>query len=257
MDVIEPPAWLVTHPPARSQYRHPRRGEPSGVVAVHTAENTPDYVAFDGGAEAVANFIRNRDTPGSYCDLVDSDSCMHLVRYMDEAFHDGTGTNSHSYGLSVATRADVWPLAPQAWRDGAIEQAAQAAARYASWLHARSGIVIPGERINAAQARVRRPGFVTHAELDPTRRSDPGQHFPWDQFLARYTDIMEDDMPIDYEALAEAMRPVVRDEIDASLVSRGLTAGTDTKKGGAVGELRRNLRRDMVADGVPEAEIEK
>lgn len=256
MTEVEPEAWLVTHPPARSQYRHPRRAEPSGVIAMHTAENTPDTVAFDGGAEAVANFIRNRDTPGSYCDLVDSDSCMHLVRYMDEAFHDGTGTNPHSYGLSIATRADVWPLAPQAWRDGAIEQAAQAAGRYARWLHDRSGIVIPPGRITADQARARTPGFVTHAALDPTRRSDPGRDFPWDQFLARYTEIMEDDDMPTAEEIAEAMRPVIREEVDASLVSRGLVATTPDKKGGAIGELRRNERRALQELGVPADEIE-
>lgn len=254
--IDEPEAWLVTHPPARSQYRHPRRADPSGVIAMHTAENTPDFVAFDGGAEAVANFIRTRDTPGSYCDLVDSDSCMHLVRYLDEAFHDGTGTNPHSYGLSIATRADVWPFAPQAWRDGAIEQAAQAAGRYAHWLRDRSGIVIPAVRITADQARARTPGFVTHALLDPTRRSDPGRDFPWAQFLTRYTEIMEDDDMPTAEEIAEAMRPVIREEIDASLVSRGLTAGTDTKKGGAIGEVRRNLRETAAAAGVPPGDIE-
>lgn len=162
------------------------------MVAVHTAENTPDEVAFDGGAEAVARYEEIRTTPGSYHDLVDSDSCINLVRYADAAWHDGTGTNHHSYGLSVATRADVWPFAPPAWRAGAVEQAAQAAARYARWLHARNGTVIPAHRITAAQARARVPGFVTHAELDPGRRSDPGAGFPWDRFLARYAELVHD-----------------------------------------------------------------
>jgi hypothetical protein len=156
------------------------------VVAVHTAENTPDYVAFDGGAEGVANFIRTRSTPGSYHELVDSDSHINLVDWMDEAYHDGTGTNRHSWGLSFATRADVWPLAPQAWRDGAIDRGAARAAAYARWLRARSGIIIPTRRLTAAQARARVPGFVTHALLDPGRRSDPGREFPWEQFFNRY-----------------------------------------------------------------------
>jgi N-acetyl-anhydromuramyl-L-alanine amidase AmpD len=175
-------AYLVDHPPVRSQYRRPRRERPSGVVA----ENTPDYVAFDGGAEAVARFIQSRTTPGSYHDLADSDSCIQLVPYEWEAFHDGTGTNSHSYGLSFATRADTWPMAPQAWRDGAIEQGAQAAARYARWVKSAHGVTVPATRITADEARNRRPGFVTHAQLDPGRRSDPGRDFPWGQFLARY-----------------------------------------------------------------------
>lgn len=182
-------AWLEDHPPKRSQFRRPRRDALSGVIVVHTAENTPDHVAFDGGAEAVARFIRDRSDAGSYHDLVDSDSAINLVRYDDEAYHDGTGSNLHSLGLSIATRADVWPLAPQAWRDGAIEQAARAAARMAGHVKARTGIVVPARRIDRAASELRQPGFISHAERDPTRRTDPGRAFPWDQFLARFAQL--------------------------------------------------------------------
>lgn len=176
----------MDHPPARSQYRSPRRDRPSGVVVVHTAESTPDYVAFDGGAEAVARFIQGRSDPGSYHDLADSDSCLNLVPYGAEAYHDGTGSNRHSYGVSVATRADVWPLAPREWRDGAIRQAAAAAARYAAWARSAHGVVIPARRITRAQSEQRVPGFISHGERDPGRRTDPGAQFPWDDFLAEF-----------------------------------------------------------------------
>lgn len=197
-------AYLRDHPPARSQFRSPRRATVSGVIAVHTAENAPDYVAFDGGAEAVARFIQGRSEPGSYHDLVDSDSAIHMVDWGDEAYHDGTGTNPHSLSVSIATRADTWPWAPQAWRDGAIDQAARAAARQARWVKATTGISIPPARISAAQARNRVPGFVSHAQLDPTRRTDPGEHFPWSQFLEAFArhvrddsdSPQEDDMPL-------------------------------------------------------------
>lgn len=184
-------AYLRAHKPAIRQFRSPRRATVSGVIAVHTAENTPDFVAFDGGAEAVTSFIVGRTTHGSYHDLVDSDSAVHLVDWSDEAFHDGTGTNPHSLSISIATRADVWPWAPADWRAGAIEQAAKAAARQARWVKATTGIVVPARRITAAQARSRVPGFVTHAELDPGRRSDPGAGFPWEAFLTRFAQLTE------------------------------------------------------------------
>lgn len=213
-------AYLIDHPPARSQFIAPRREEVSGVVTVHTAENTPDFVAFDGGAEAVARFIAGRSDPGSYHDLADSDSLLDVVPYGYEAFHDGTGTNRHSLGLSVATRADVWPLAPKAWRDGAIEHAAQGAARMARYVKARRGFLIPARRITAAQARARVPGFISHAELDPTRRSDPGAGFPWAQFLTRYAELTGqtpegDDMPI---TAAEA--DLIAQRVEARLLRR-------------------------------------
>lgn len=197
-------SWLDTHPPARSQFRRPRRTKPSGVVVVHTAENTPDYVAFDGGAEAVANFIRNRTDPGSYHDLCDSDSSINLVGYDAEAFHDGTGSNPHSYGVSIATRADVWPLAPRVWRDGAIRQAALATARYSRWIRSEYGIVIPARRITRVQSTEGVPGFISHAERDPERRHDPGDGFPWDMYLDLYAEEMgqredNDDMGLSAE----------------------------------------------------------
>lgn len=180
-------AYLREHPnPNLRQYRSPRREQPSGVIALHTAENTPDYVAFDGGAEAVARFISTRKDPGSYHELVDSDSYINLVRWEDEAWHDGTGTNPHSFGLSFATRADVWALAPARWRKGAISLAAQRAAAYAAWIKRKHGIVIPARLITAEEARRRVPGFVTHARLDPRRRTDPGATFPYTTFLGEF-----------------------------------------------------------------------
>lgn len=183
-------AYLREHPNRTlPQYRSPRRAALTGAIVVHTAENTPDFVAFDGGAEAVADWISRRDTYGSYHELVDSDSSILLVDYDDEAFHDGTGGNRFSLGLSVATRADVWPLAPASWRAGAVENAAQAAARMARHVHAKRGIVVPAKRITAAQYRAGHAGFVSHGELDPGRRSDPGAEFPWSTFLARYAEL--------------------------------------------------------------------
>lgn len=186
-------AYLVDNPPRRSQYRRPRRAAPSGLIVVHTAESTPDTIATDGGAEAVARFIRNRSDPGSYHDLVDSDSVLNLVPYDAEAFGDGTGSNPHAYSVSVATTAAWWPLAPKAWREGAVRNAARAARGYAMWLQARSGIVIPARRVTRGESERRVPGFISHAERDPTRRSDPGRAFPWDDFLAFYAGQTQED----------------------------------------------------------------
>jgi hypothetical protein len=195
-------AYLNDHPPDSKQFICPRRDQESGVFVVHTAENTPDFVAFDGGAEAVARFISTRPDPGSYHDLVDSDSTINLVDYGCEAFHVARdGFNRHAYGVSAATRADVWPLAPEAWKNGCTRQMAGACARQAVRVRQLRGIVVPARRITRAQALDRVPGFVSHAELDPTRRTDPGRFFPWPQFLAEFARLTippppeEDEMP--------------------------------------------------------------
>lgn len=172
------------------QQRKPRREAVSGVFVLHSAENTPDYVAFDGGAEAVWNFIRTRDTYGSYHFLGDSDSRLQVVDWWNEAFHDATDRgNWHEIGGSIATRADVLPLAPKAWRDAAIDNLARGFADAARWLKAERGIVVPARRISRAESQNRVPGFIAHGSRDPGRRSDPGfDQNPelWTQFLGRY-----------------------------------------------------------------------
>ncbi len=184
--------YLREHPNRTyQQYRTPRRERLSGVIVIHTAENAPDHVAFDGGAEAVASWISRRPDPGSYHILADSDSTIRMVRFDDEAFHDATsGGNRHEIGLSVATRADVWPLAPKVWRDGATERLAQAAAEAARHVKTKTGVVVPARRITRAESEARKPGFISHGERDPARRSDPGKAFPWEAFLARYSQLM-------------------------------------------------------------------
>jgi len=241
-------AYLVDHPPVRDQFRSPRREEPSGVTVLHTAENTPDTVATDGGAEAVARFIVTRTTPGSYHTLVDSDSRLRLIPWEMEAYQDGTGSNRHAVGLSVATRADWWPWAPKAWRDGAIENLAQAAAEYARWLYARRGIVIPPRRITREESERRVPGFISHAERDPDRRSDPGAWFPWTQFLTRYAELtadlgntpLEDDMNADQERKLDEALGLLR-----SLVPR--PPQPVTMHGERIGQVS--------ADGKPAADL--
>lgn len=217
--------YLLEHPPARDQYRNPRREEASGVVVIHTAENAPDFVAFDGGAEAVAEFIRRRTDAGSYHVLVDSDSILPLLPWDFEAYQDGTGSNRHAVGLSVATRADVWPLAPGNWRLGALENLAIGAADFAHWLHARRGIVIPAKRISRDESELRIPGFLSHAERDPARRTDPGAGFPWDFFLERYALHTADLGNQGDEDVDEAtLRRVVGELLDEKL-------GTDSRPG--------------------------
>lgn len=180
-------AYLIEHPPAVRQFRHPRRATPSGVVVVHTAESPPDTVGPDAGAENVAAFIARRTDFGSYHDLCDADTIIQLVPYDAEAFHDGTGSNPHSYGVSAATQAHRWPELPPEWTDATVRNMARAAARYARWIKAEHGVTIPARRITRAQSEARIPGFISHGERDPGRRTDPGSAFPWSRFLTYYT----------------------------------------------------------------------
>lgn len=187
--------YLQANPPRVTQFRL-RRKTPSGVVVVHTAENTPDWVGPDAGAENVAAFIAGRTDYGSYHDLVDSDSIVDLVPYHMAAYHDGTGSNDHSYGVSAATQAAKWKQASPGWRRATVSNMARAAARYARWVRRKHGVVIPATRITKAESDAGVAGFISHGDRDPGRRSDPGADFDWAFFLAEYSRFMRRRTPL-------------------------------------------------------------
>lgn len=187
--------YLERHPPASPQYRATRRtktlphkpaGRPvSGAIVVHTAENRPDLTLPDDGAENVAAFIARRTDPGSYHTVVDSDGPVHVGRYTWEMFGEGTGGNRWALHLSFACQAHQWPTLPADWTARTIRHGATEAAQMAHWCHTAHGITVPTRRITKAEYHAGRPGFITHADLDPNRRTDPGREFPWSMFLAR------------------------------------------------------------------------
>jgi hypothetical protein len=210
-------AYLVTNPPARQQFRSPRRASPTGCVVIHTFELNPSLRSPDDSAERGAEFIRTRrDAAGSYHDVGDSDSAVQLVRYSDEAFGDGTGSNRFAYHYSFATSARLWPSKPRWWIAGALDVAALRCAVYAAWLKTRTGITIPAKRITRAQSEAGHAGFISHAERDPARRSDPGPAFPWAGFLSRFGAITQE-VPIMANV---AMPGFVEDAAKKNIVGR-------------------------------------
>lgn len=219
--------YLVTHPPARSQFRTQRRAKVTGAIVVHTFENEADLNPPDTKAETGAAFIARRpDKPGSYHTVVDSDSAVQLGWYRWEMFGEGTGGNRWALHLSFACKAAQWATLPDWWINGAIEQAAIEAARMARWVKAEVGVTIPAKRITAAQYRAGEPGFVAHGDLDPSRRTDPGKRFFWGLMLERY----------DHYQGVSPMPPYPTEEIE-SLQTRLEAAGYDIGASGVDGIL--------------------
>lgn len=165
------------------------------LICLHSAENTPDYIGEDGGAEAVAAYQATTDRPSSYHVLVDSDSTIQMLP--DEAVAFGAvGANARGIHLSVATRAALWAGKPDWWRDAAVARlAVEVAARAVRW-------GIPLRRLTRDEYLAGYPGLVAHADVDPGRRSDPGAAFPWDVLLTAAASLLdpapeEDDMYTD------------------------------------------------------------
>ena len=183
-------AYLVDNPPRQRQFKE-RGTTPSGVIVVHTAESAPDWVDADTGAENVARFIQGRTDYGSYHVLCDSDSRIVLVPYHMQAYGDGTGSNPHAFHVSAATQAAKWKQAPEEWRRDTVINMAMACAHYAKWLEREHRIKVPAKRIDKPDSDRRKPGFISHGERDPGRRTDPGAAFPWKLFLDTFEQAMD------------------------------------------------------------------
>lgn len=217
--------YLEDHPPARSQFRRTRRAAVTGAIVVHTAENTADITLPDGGAEAVARFISTRtDGPGSYHSVVDSDSVVDVGRYEWEMFHEGTGGNRWSLGLSFACRASQWSTLPDRWVRGAIRNGGLEAASMAAWVNSTVGVTVPARRISPTQYRSGFPGFISHGELDPGRRTDPGLDFPWDDFLTQFVQFAGGERPVADWCVRGNRKPVI-EESQRLLAAEGFYSG--------------------------------
>ena len=150
---------------------HPTRTAKVQVIVIHTAETSPTTVS----AEAVAHYFTHSTRPASYHEIVDSESTVQLLPPDATAF-GAVGWNANGWHLSFATHAHLWGRNP-AWDDAALRRGAARARKAAEHFG------IPVRRINLAQANAGAEGFIDHARVDPGRRYDPGDKFPWALFL--------------------------------------------------------------------------
>lgn len=184
---IEPGIYLQKNAPRIKQFRKGRRKKIKPVIVLHTAESVSDTVGEDTKAEAVARFVRTRTTYGSYHLIGDRDSIIQLVSFSDEAFHDGTGSNSWSIGISLAMKSADWtkksfPV------DQYLNSMVQMAGVASDWLERNGYGEVKAKRLTKAQSNLADAnGFISHGDRDPSRRSDPGVAFPWANFLDMYS----------------------------------------------------------------------
>ena len=122
--------------------------------------------------------------------LVSDDRVYQLVDENDEAWH-ARSANRHTIGVEiVGETAD-----PSTWSDGIVDQLSHLVA----WLSSFHGIPLEyrAESTDPEKAR----GFVSHAALDPSRRSDPGIWFPWNQIKADAIQIQSGAAPSGTDAI--------------------------------------------------------
>lgn len=258
---------LRDRPPKRDQFTSPRRsyrgrpGGPTGAIVIHTTEG-----AYTKGIQGLIDFVIRRDSAGSYHGVADRHQAATLVDLADEAYGVRYGANRIGTHLSYAYKARDWGKRPDTERAMLLQGAA-----WASWamdeIRRRWGITVPVSRITADQFWDGHPGFISHAELDPKRRTDPGGGFPWGSFLqeirafqgspARTTDEPKRDNVSDQTEQVTLLQQTVL-ELGGKLPKYGADGKLGAETIGAVVKLVEGIRADYanVAAALEAAKID-
>ena len=155
---------------------YPSRSKQIQGIVVHTAE---------GGTKAVniARYLSTTDRTASAHVVIDDNEIVDLVPDDFTAFHC-KGSNSKALGLEIAYFASKWGEDPD------YEEACIALS--ASWCAEKAQMYdIPIKRVNIDEWNAGEKGFISHAECDPSRRTDPGENFDWDKFFGYMTGMVE------------------------------------------------------------------
>jgi len=151
---------------------HPSRNSNITCIVLHTTENDPG----NGVAMNVARWqASTAPVPSSYHKLVDTHNIVQTVLDNHTAFH-AVNFNSRGLGVSFATRAARWGRNATA-DTRMLERGAWVVAEWCKRYN------IPVRMITRAEGARGVRGILTHALVDPSRRSDPGRGFPLQRFL--------------------------------------------------------------------------
>lgn len=145
------------------------------IVVMHTPEVLEDFTGPDNSAEAVARYFATTSRAASCHYIADSDSEVLWASPSHVTFHV-RNYNSISYGCEVGWRATSWGKRPDL-----DEKIIQRVARHLAPRMMRWGV--PATYVTRGQVDLGYGGMTSHAQLDPTRRTDPGTLFPWSDLL--------------------------------------------------------------------------
>ncbi len=147
---------------------YPTRKKGIQGIVIHTAEGAP--------AENVAKYFTFNTRPASAHAVIDESIIINLLPDTAVAFHV-RGNNSKTLGLEIAYWAHKWGENLQL-EDMLLNNAAK-------WCRKKAlEHDIPITRLNKSGWAKGQKGFMAHSDLDPSRRTDPGDEFPWDKFLS-------------------------------------------------------------------------
>jgi hypothetical protein len=145
------------------------------VLVLHTAENVPDVKGADRSAENLAAYGARMERPASWHKCSDRDTTITCLPDRAVAVH-AVGYNTIGLGWEICTQAHRWGIN----RKADTQLLRQVAWGFARWSYRHD---IPLKFRTRTQVDAGARGVTTHAQLDPSRRTDPGAKFPMGKFL--------------------------------------------------------------------------
>lgn len=170
-----------------------RRNKLLGYL-LHITAGLEDLDATDDqSAEGVVRYAQSTTRDVSWHVSSDTDSTIELLPPGYTAWH-ASAYNSTTYGHEMSKLNTDWRRMSSTWISRTLDQAAKHAAKIcaAHGIPVRKATKAELDAAIAAGARGKPVGFLSHYEVDPGRRDDPGRlpgtrtdTFPWSAFLDR------------------------------------------------------------------------
>jgi hypothetical protein len=205
--------YLLDHPNPHGPHHYASRKAPVLACVVHiTAGLQGKPAGADSSAEQTARYAATTDRPVSWHSGSDRDSHLRLLPDSHTAFQC-QGYNSCTIGHEISKRDTSWADEDPGWVTDTLQMAAACLRPRLADLGIPIRLATRGDldREKAKGTAGRPVGLLSHAVLDPTRRTDPGPDFPWDRFLTLLRDQEDDDMSPD------EVRAIVRTEVRAAM----------------------------------------
>lgn len=178
--------YLLDKPKVGPTKWYTTRKSPIRGVVVHVTAGLED---LDGGsdhsAERTAEYARTTNRAVSWHSGADTDTAIRLLPPSYTAFHCANH-NSTTLGLELSKKHTDWSGMDPEWVRNTLANGAKAVADWWPILYSEG---VPLAKVTRAEWDDGEKGFISHAELDPKRRFDPGwvrgkDTFPWQQFFA-------------------------------------------------------------------------
>lgn len=178
-----PSYYLLDHPnPNGDHFYRSRRGKVKACV-VHITAMLQGTAGSDTSCERLARYAATTDRAVSWHSGSDADSSILLLPDDFTAFHV-RGYNSSTIGHEINKVDVTWGDEDPIWVTQTLTQAADCLRPRLKALGIPLRKATKSELDRAISSGTAPVGLVSHSDLDPTRRRDPGADFPWARFLA-------------------------------------------------------------------------